>query len=92
MWGDGMDIDAVVAKLQEGCTGADVAGVASAAWMRAARRKVALGASGGSNVVAVEQEDMLAAAAAVVPSLGPDDLERFDRLHSSFSVGSGGGR
>ncbi len=95
VWGEGIDIDAVVAKLQEGCTGADVAGVASAAWMRAARRKVALGASGGqqsSHVVVVEQEDMLAAATAALPSLGPDDLERFDRLHSSFSVGSGGGR
>jgi peroxin-6 len=98
-WGNDIDIDAVVAKLQDGCTGADVAGVASAAWMRAARRKVSLGSSSSSSsgqqtsrVVVVEQEDMLAAAAAAVPSLGPDDLERFDRLHSSFSVGSGGSR
>jgi hypothetical protein len=32
---------------------------------------------------------MMAAAAAAVPSLGAGDLERFDQLHSSFSVGGG---
>jgi hypothetical protein len=58
--------------------------------MRAARRHVAaLGdsSSGKASLIVVEQEDLVAAAAAAVPSLSLDDLERFDRLHSSFSVG-----
>ncbi len=105
-WGEGIDLDAIVTQLREGCTGADVAGVASAAWMAAARRKVcdfttgfrscnyrSQVAEGGSaqhtRAVVVEQRDMMAAAAAAVPSLGAGDLERFDRLHSSFSVGGG---
>jgi hypothetical protein len=61
--------------------------------MRAARRKVAKGDDGvkeNPNCVVVEQEDLIAAAAAAVPSLSLDDLERFDKLHSSFSVGGGG--
>jgi ATP-dependent 26S proteasome regulatory subunit len=90
VWGSGIDLDAVVAQLREGCTGADVAGVASAAWMRAARRRVAQvddGAQQNQLSVVVEQQDMIATAASAVPSLGVDDLERFERLHRSFSVG-----
>lgn len=93
VWGSGVDLDAAVQQLRQGCTGADLAGVASAAWMRAARRKVAKGDDGvkeNPNGVVVEQEDLIAAAAAAVPSLSLDDLERFDKLHSSFSVGGGG--
>jgi SpoVK/Ycf46/Vps4 family AAA+-type ATPase len=92
VWGEGIDLDAVVMELREGCTGADVAGVASAAWMAAARRTVARSgecSQHSGNVVVVEQQDMIAAAASAVPSLSAEDLERFDRLHSSFSVGGG---
>jgi SpoVK/Ycf46/Vps4 family AAA+-type ATPase len=92
-WGADVDLDAVVEQLRDGCTGADVAGVASAAWMKAARRKVACCCDSpqqGNHSVIVEQQDLIAAAACAVPSLSTADLERFDRLHSSFSVGGGG--
>ncbi len=70
-----------------------MAGVASAAWMLAARRKVAeggVGAEENGNCVVVEQEDLIAAATSATPSLGVDDMERFEKLHSSFSVGGSG--
>jgi hypothetical protein len=60
--------------------------------MKAARRKVACCCDSpqqGNHSVVVEQQDLIAAASCTVPSLSAADLERFDRLHSSFSVGGG---
>ena len=71
-WGADVDLDAVVEQLRDGCTGADVAGVASAAWMKAARWKVACCCDSpqqGNHSLVVEQQDLIAAAACTVPNL-----------------------
>ena len=65
-------------------TGADLYALCADAWMRAVKRRLALGDAGAEAPVVVETADFEGSMAELAPSLSAEELERYAQLASGF--------
>lgn len=93
-----MDADVDLAAVAEACppqfTGADMYALCSDAWMTAFKQHISqlgglpAGGNGNASAIMVRQADFLQAATTLQPSLGEDEIAKYEALRDQYEGGA----